>query len=189
MFEEFFADFPKTSDYKAYIPSNLSAIDAYTVKKDNMALNSINEQFGSLSARYDQQLSSFDSRFNAGLSVYTAPSEDSFARYSYSGTYLENCLSNAEKSLSDDVTYRTLIANDKLNERMNEIDEKMRRVYSWSPATASKMQGLWWRYFPNEIDTSRSSSKKNAFLMQTKSFLDIVKQILDKINYTENSEY
>jgi len=72
---------------------------------------------------------------------------------------------------------------------MNDIDEMLRRIYSWSPAAASKTQGLWWRYFPNELDTSAYSSKKNAFLMQTKSFLEIVKQILDKINYTENSEY
>jgi len=61
-------------------------------------------------------MSSFDQAFNAGLSVYTAPSEDSFMKYSYSGTYLENCLSNAEQSLSNDVTYRTLLANDKLND-------------------------------------------------------------------------
>jgi len=53
LFEEFFADYPKTSDYQAYIPSNLSAIYAYTVKKDNIALNSMNEQFADLSGRYD----------------------------------------------------------------------------------------------------------------------------------------
>jgi len=48
---------------------------------------------------------------------------------------------------------------------------------------------LWWRYFPNEIEADASINKKDAFMMQTRSFVDFVKQILDKINYTENSEY
>jgi len=52
LFDDFFADYPKTSDYKTFIPSNISSINEYVTKKDNIALISINEQFDELSSRY-----------------------------------------------------------------------------------------------------------------------------------------
>lgn len=138
LFDDFFADYPKTSDYRLFIPSNISAIDSYTTKKDNLALNQINEQFSSLSRSYQHDLDTFNSVFGSGLSVYTAPDEAAYSKYSYSGTYLENCLSNASKALSDDVTYRTALADIKLAEEMQSIDDNFKKVYSYSSVAASK---------------------------------------------------
>ena len=40
-FESFFAGYSKGSDYRSYVPYNLSSIDSYRKTKDAVALNQI----------------------------------------------------------------------------------------------------------------------------------------------------
>ena len=42
-FDDFFVDFAKSSNYRMFIPYNLSCIDEYRQKKDAIALANINE--------------------------------------------------------------------------------------------------------------------------------------------------
>ena len=59
VFSEFFNDFPKASDYKLYIPSNIEKVNDYTLKVDATAENEISAWFENAISQYgalEQQL-------------------------------------------------------------------------------------------------------------------------------------
>jgi len=70
--------------------------------------------------------------------VYVSKDPDSLTKYSYSGTHLENCLTNINDALSNDVQNRIAIANDKLQQEMIDIEQRLQKVYAYSSYNASK---------------------------------------------------
>lgn len=196
LFADFLMDFPKNSNYRTLMPYNLSSLSDYRQRKDNKALAEIDQWFTSAQQQYDALVQRFVDVCNEDILLYDTMTHQKV--YLYSGDVLENCLSSLHSRLLEDIDFRQAIGNQHIEDHILSAQYNIECV-SDSRMPEVDSAGLYLKYFPNALKDQLSGVKhtdadfgvkyKDAFYAQVTSFMDIVQQIVDVLDYTGLEEY
>lgn len=179
-FKSFFEDYEKTTGYEIFTYNNLLRIENFTNAKDKKALDKINTWFEEAYQRYDTLMQEFTDTCQEGIILYDGVSE---YKYLQQDDILEICLADLLAKLILDVQSKEYDGNKKLERDLDELDATIGKI-------SNGKNGLFRKYFPEKLGTFEKNSEfESAFESQVKSFLVILQELIDELDYTRVSEY